>query len=458
MNRTICAAPLHPDVLAALRADPKFGETVGIAQGPPPIGRGDGAILPASDFPVGTPRVEIVAAASARAHPLRGDVKVVVVLAEFRDRRMTKTQQQVGDLFFSTGVIPTGSVHEYYHEVSHGLVSITGTVVGPFVMPLTLAEYAAGDVNTPPSFPNVQTLGRDAARAAMAQVNFSSFDNDGNGFVDALVVVHAGSGRERTANPNDLWSIKHHIEGGELIANQTSILSFLTVAEDSPMGIAAHELGHLLFGWPDLYDHNQLSNGAGSWCLMGYGSWNGQAAGAQPGDVPAHPSAWCKMTQGWVTALAPQENGTLTVEAVQESKKIYRLWKDATTTPEYFLLENRQRDGFDRALPGDGLLVWHIDDSRENNDDVSHPRIALMQADGARQLEARVNLGDDNDPFRQPAERFDDTSQPSSRSYSGLPTSVAVTTLSPSGPSIDVDVRVTEPSAPPPGRGRIVHH
>ena len=459
MNRTICAAPLHPDVLAEIRNDPALADALR-SQGPPPIGRGDGAIQSPEDFAVGMPHGKVLAAASTRPAPLRGNIKVIVVLVQFKDRPMTKTPQEVSDLFFSTGVIPTGSVHEYYHEVSSGLVSITGSVVGPFTMPLPMAEYAKGSIDTAPSFPNVQTLGRDAARAAMRDVNFSSYDNDGNGFVDGLVVVHAGSGRERTKDVNDLWSIKHQIEGGELTANQTSILSFLTVAEDSPMGIAAHELGHLLFGWPDLYDRGLHSYGAGNWCLMGYGSWNGAEAGAQPGELPAHPSAWCKATQGWLKPHLQQENETVTIEAVQNGGPVLRLWKDATEMPEYFLVENRQRQGFDRALPGDGLLVWHIDDSQSNNDNPSHPRVALMQADGARELETQRSLGDPNDPFREAGEKFDDDTDPSSRSYAGSPTSVRVTTRSASGPRMEVEVEVTETAANAPSRGRqrIVKH
>ncbi|HWS72613.1 MAG TPA: M6 family metalloprotease domain-containing protein, partial [Thermoanaerobaculia bacterium] len=272
----------------------------------------------------------------------------------------------------------------------------------------------------------------------------SSFDNDSNGFVDALVVVHAGSGAEMTGNPNDLRSVKRQVEGGELIANQTSILGFLAVAEDSPMGVAAHELGHLLFGWPDLYDVGLDSEGAGTWCLMAYGTWNGREAGVEPGQLPAHPSAWCKMTQGWVNTFVQRTNGGITIDAVQSGKTIHRLWKDGMTTPEYFLLENRQRTGFDRALPGDGLLIWHIDESRENNEDATHYKVALMQADGSGDLEAARNQGDGNDPFRLQAARFDTASNPSSRSYSGLPTSVSVTTLSPSGARMDVEVKVTE--------------
>ena len=158
------------------------------------------------------------------------------------------------------------------------------------------------------------------------------------------------------------------------------------------------------------------------------------------------------MTQGWVNTFVQRTNGGITIDAVQSGSTIHRLWKDGMTTPEYFLLENRQRTGFDRALPGDGLLIWHIDESRENNEDPAHYKVALMQADGSGDLEAARNQGDPSDPFRLQAARFDDTSNPSSRSYSGLPTSVAVRTLSPSGSRMDVDVRVTEV----PVRRRIV--
>src|SRR5207253_614039 len=158
------------------------------------------------------------------------------------------------------------------------------------------------------------------------------------------------------------------------------------------------------------------------------------------------------MTQGWVNTFVQRTNGPIAIDSVQGGKTIHRLWKDGMTTPEYFLLENRQRTGFDRALPGDGLLIWHIDESRENNEDPTHYKVALMQADGSGDLEAARNQGDANDPFRLQAARFDGTSNPSSRSYSGLPTSVAVTTLSPSGARMEVEVKVTEV----PVRRRIV--
>ena len=55
---------------------------------------------------------------------------------------MVQTAAHFNDLFFSTGVLPHGSVKEYYAEVTGGLVDIVGEVEGPFRLPQTLAWYA----------------------------------------------------------------------------------------------------------------------------------------------------------------------------------------------------------------------------------------------------------------------------------------------------------------------------
>ncbi|MCU1350791.1 MAG: family metalloprotease protein, partial [Acidobacteria bacterium] len=71
----------------------------------------------------------------------------------------------------------------------------------------------------------------------------------------------------------------------------------------------------------------------------------------------------------------------------------------------------------------------------------------LMQADGTADLENSRNPGDPGDPYAQAA-LFNDSTTPSSRSYSGQPTSIFVQVLSPSGPSMQVDVRVTGERVP----------
>jgi M6 family metalloprotease-like protein len=70
--------------------------------------------------------------------------RVAIVLAEFQDVKMAPgTKEYMQDLWFSSGrKIPTGSVTEYYDEVSNGKISFTGEVVGPFTLSRDLAYYA----------------------------------------------------------------------------------------------------------------------------------------------------------------------------------------------------------------------------------------------------------------------------------------------------------------------------
>jgi immune inhibitor A len=101
--------------------------------------------------------------------------------------------QRFQDLFFSTGKIETGSVTEYYTDVNGGKISLTGEIAGPYRMLLKLADYAHGANGLGTVSPNLQTLG-----AVTGYINFGLYDNDGNGYVDAFIVIHADMGGEVT--------------------------------------------------------------------------------------------------------------------------------------------------------------------------------------------------------------------------------------------------------------------
>src|SRR5262245_46673313 len=200
-------------------------------------GFNDGLIIPGTELPLGTSLRTARRAAASRA-PLRNDVRVIVVLVDFVDAPMSHSADHFRDLFFSKGKLATGSVREYFTEVSNSLITITGEVVGPYRLPRTLAAYAGGGSGTDNPEPNARTMARDAAGLANPDVDFGPFDNDGNGFVDAFIVIHAGQGAEETGSGNDIWSHKWVFVGGPFNADNTKIFGYLTVPEDCKIGRA----------------------------------------------------------------------------------------------------------------------------------------------------------------------------------------------------------------------------
>jgi immune inhibitor A len=182
---------------------------------------------------------------------------------------------------------------------------------------------------------------------------------------------------------------------------------------------------------------------------MSFGSWNGSN-----GNSPSHPSAWCRKELGFINPVNVTSNrSSEPIQEVENGGSIYRLWSNGdSTSNEYFLVENRQRTGYDTGLPAQGLLIWHIDESKATNEaewypglsGSNHYEVALEQADGLYQLELDVNSGNSGDPF--PGSTLNTTfsaiSLPSSDSYTGGATVVGVTNISSSASTMSADLIV----------------
>ncbi|WP_137161759.1 M6 family metalloprotease domain-containing protein [Blastococcus sp. CCUG 61487] len=451
--RDLCAVAPSPELRERLReelrqlradVDSPILRQLTLPRRPRWPGFDDGTIIPPDRFELGTSSRTIARAAADRA-PLRGTVRVIVVLVDFTDRPMTQTAQHFTDLFFSSGILPHGSVAEYFREVSGGLVDLVGEVVGPLRLPRKLSWYANDNfgIGRPAGTPRAHLMAQDTAKAANPAVDFGPYDNDGNGYVDAFVVVHAGRGGEATGDPGDIWSHKWVLPS-EFTADAARIFAYLTIPEDARIGVSAHELGHLLFGLPDLYDIDGTSEGVGNWCLMGGGSWNGG------GDLPAHPSAWCKLQQGWVSEVDVTGSGTVSFPDVKTSRTVHRLWRDGMRGSEHFLVENRQQSGYDGLLPGGGLLVWHVDDEQPDNSDESHYLVGLVQADGNRDLERSRNRGDSGDCFPGTSANtaLTPTTTPGTASYAGQDTAVSITEISAPGETMTATLSVSPAPSP----------
>lgn len=286
-----CFVAPHPDVLKEMMA--KFNELKERASAELPILRNLLRLREPRSPGLNDGLLHLNPSAPQRA-PLTGAIHVIVVLVDFSDKKFTATTQTAShykDLWFGAG---NNSVNDFYKDASNSKVQITGEVVGPYRLPHPITYYANGNYGIGDQSPNSRNMATDAANLAKGNVNFAQYDNDGDGTVETFVIVHAGQGAERTAKVNDIWSHKWAMSA-YVQDDGVTLFPYLTVPADCKLGVCAHELGHLAFDWPDLYDADYSSAGIGDWCLMAAGSYNGDE------ENPSPPSAWCLVDQAWVS-------------------------------------------------------------------------------------------------------------------------------------------------------------
>jgi len=391
----------------------------------------------------------------ANGSPAVTTFRALAVLVDFSDNTSTVAAPFFDSMLFNAN---TGTVRDYYSEISYGQLDLI-TVNMPSSLgwnraPKTYAYYVNNQNGTGAYPQNTQKLCEDIVDQLDPFVDFSVYDNDGNGTVDVLILIHAGTGAEFTGSSTDIWShkwgISPRLKDGVTISDYTIQPEYWMSPGDLTIGVYAHELGHG-FGLPDLYDTDNSSWGLGRWSLMASGSWNGPG---NLGSSPAHPDAWSLINMGFATSTNITTNTSATaIPSVESGNNIFRLWNGGAASSEYFLVSNRQKTGYDAALPGSGLLIWHIDDSQGDNTKEWYPGntgsghywVALEQADGLWNLEKKVDLGSVADPFSTGtgATSFSPTTTPNSNSYAGSTTFVAVNNISASAATMFADFSVS---------------
>ena len=404
-------------------------------------GMAAGRGLPASGVRSGVARLRAGGGGGAAGIAIGGDrvqgpFRFPVILGLFADSPPPQfARAQVQSHFFD-GPNPDGTIRDLYREMSGGAVELAGVVTDWGRSSLT-GVSVAGSTSGLGGSARVGEFIMELLSQLPWTTDWGRYDNDGpdgfpnsgddDGYVDVLAVMHPTSGAEcgGAGNGSRIWSHKWSLgesvgqvyvtqirtpDGRRIRIDDYTIQPVQSCSEGriNEIGVFAHELGHG-FGLPDLYASGHA--GVGRWDLMGTGSW-GCSSAFEP-ERPCHMGAWSKAMLGWLDVdVLPFGSDWLgvTLGPVETTRRALAI-PAGDGSGEYFLLENRQRIGFDGSLPETGLLVWHIDPwliegrlpINEVNDNANRMGVWLRQADGLNQLGMDAprggNRGDAGDPF-----------------------------------------------------------
>ena len=421
------AMPLHPDALARLKSDPvAFDQYINRMRDTHARG-------------IDAPRQVEWSRAADEPDTVR--FPVIFLFVDFPDQPARTPAAFYDSLFFSLN----GSLRAYYREISYGNFDITTfdlpSSIGWLRMPHPYSYYVGTNQGMGAYPNNSQGLTEDAVRAADPLVNFYPYATNiehGDESVTALFIVHSGSGYELTLDPTQIHSHASSLMMAPSV-DGVDIRTYSTEPElwnlplDMTCGVFAHEMGHSVFGCPDLYDIDYTSEGLGEWSLMSSGSWGGGL-----GNLPTHPDPYCRIRMGFLAPITV--TGTLiqqSIPPIERQPIAYKLQGNNPANPlEYFLVENRQKCGFDTSMIGSGLLVYHVDETVYDNEEEWYPghstsgyyKVALEQADNQYHLERNLNYWDTGDPYPGSTENLNFTpfSQPSSRYYTGASSAVSI--------------------------------
>ena len=383
-----------------------------------------------------------------------GIMKNLVLLVAFKDKPFQYSSSDFDKLFNEKGYSvggASGSVKDYYHEVSYGQLTVDSIIAGPVTLTNDLAYYGA-DYNGVDIRPRVMV---EEALGLLAKTgfDFSQVDSNKDGWCDGFDVIHSGYDQAANADPDCIWSHKWSLYSVATYSG-VSFFNYHTEAElitrnghddITPIGSPCHETGHFL-GLPDLYDTDYTSSGVGGFCIMSAGSW------CDGGLRPTHFSAWCKVFLGWVQPTEITKAGQYSLPRVEDNAKIFKI-KGNLPDNEYFLVENRQGCLFDSELPGEkrGMLIWHVDDSlipfivgNTFNTNPEHFGVDLEEASGTQHLEDTSRsdeFGDDLDYFRSDTmSSFTSRTMPNSKGYSGIGLGFDIKNISASGDTMTFSV------------------
>ena len=318
---------------------------------------------------------------SLKSSPVNG--KNLVILVEFADLPFSvkNPAQSFSDMLNQTNYSNnggTGSVRDYFKSSSDEKYNPQFDVWGPVKLSRNYAHYGQNAVNGIDEL-NVGQMILEACNTLKNNhgnaINFQNYDLDKKNGVDNVSVIYAGHNEAEGGGDNTIWPHQYYLKNYGIPEYQRTIDgvvidSYMCTSElkgasgtyMASIGTFTHEYGHVL-GLPDFYDANgeddgEVVNEPTFWDIMSAGNYlNG-------GNTPPSYSAIERWLLEWMELLILNPNGntySLSISPITSSSNQRAFVVKTPTDGEFFTLEVRKKEGWDSYLPGEGLLIYHID-------------------------------------------------------------------------------------------------
>ena len=338
-------------------------------------------------------------------HPttILGQKKAIMLLVNFNDKSFKAANDSVlftriaNEEGFSEGKFK-GSMKDYFKAQSRGQFVIDFDVVGPLKVSKNYSYYGENDLQGEDKH-SAEMVIEAVTKAKEIVEDWTPYDWDGDGEVDQVYVVYAGKGEADGGASNTIWPHAYDLNsakddgdgtgavtvGENLVVNKYACGPELDgqTSDVGGIGTMCHEYSHCL-GYPDFYDIDYSGGqGMGVYDLMDEGSYNGG------GYQPAGYTSYERWFAGWETPieLDSVDVAITDMKSLQNGGESYIIYNKGNRN-EYFMLENRQKEGWDATLPYEGLLILHCDhdvsawEANGPNDDPNHQRMTVVPADG----------------------------------------------------------------------------
>lgn len=349
--------------------------------------------------------------------PHMGKPKVLTIMVNFSDYKMEYSKEETDKAFNGTEyddskrLTSYSSVAQYFDDCSNGKFRPQFDIVGPVTLEKSAKYYGKGDDNT-------QDLILDACdAAAKAGVDFSQYDSDGDGYVDLVYIYYAGYGPNWGADDDFFWPKAGYNSGLTRKYNGKRLYRFafnqelfgypgieeafgLDYKPRCGIGVMVHEFSHCM-GLPDFYPTSTWLTEKGTYDVEKYDNqsmemWDLMDNGSNlnNGYDPIPYSAWEKELMGWTDKMTVIDSRCdVTLTPLQDGGEGMRIVNDSDPKEsESWILENvpaGNSSGWYRSVPAGGMIVTHLDYDKQYfsylkcpNNEVGHPRITIVPADG----------------------------------------------------------------------------